>query len=281
MRKIIIWCLFCLFALVGFANAQTSSQIRQKLGKTSSETFKSAPDITVKADYADDGEVCLIQMSGRYSDILKLAEELIPQSSRGRELEPPKSTAPATNCCSASVYEYEKVRMHVFINGSSGSLKFIFKGRECQEKSVASKSLFSADGGLFVANNSPRVLPFQQTKSRETSVREYYGKYETTQPAVITFLPLPELTPEALAEYSPGEMVVEVVLTAAGEIGNPVFRGYLKKGMGDRVSVAVKKIKFTPAQLDNRPVSQRVTLKYGIKKCEDGKICTYAFEFVD
>jgi hypothetical protein len=281
MKKLIISSLFCLLTIVGFANAQTSSQIRQKLGKTTSETFQPEPNLTVKADYDDDGEVCVIQMSGRYFDILKLAEELIPQSLRGRELEPPKSTMPAANCCSASVYEYEKVRMHTFISGSGGSLKFIFKGRECQEKSVASKSFPAIDGSLLVSSNSAKVLPFQERKIKETNVREYYGKYETTQPAVITFLPLPELTPEALAEYSPGEMVVEVVLTAGGEITNLVFRGYLKKGMRDRVSVAVKKIKFTPAQLDNRPVSQKVTLKYGIKKCDDGKICAYAFEFVD
>jgi hypothetical protein len=281
MKKLIVSSLFCLLTIAGFANAQTSSQIRQKLGKTTSETFQTAPDITVKADYDDDGEVCVIQMSGRYFDIQKLAEELIPQSSRGREIEPPKSTMPAVNCCSASVYEYEKVRMHTFISGSSGNLKFIFKGRECKEKSVASKSFFPADGSLFVSNNSVKILPYQQPKIKEPDVREYYGKYETTQPAVITSLPLPELTPEALAEYSPGEMVMEAVLTAGGEITNLVFRGYLKKGMRDRVSVAVKKIKFTPAQLDGRPVSQKVTLKYGIKKCDDEKICAYAFEFVD
>ena len=281
MKGLIISSLFCLFMIVGFAQAQTSSQIKQRLGKATSETFLIESNITVKADYADDGEVCLIQMSGRYFDIQKLAEELISQSSRGRELEPPKSTMPAMNCCSASVYEYEKVRMHTFINGSSGSLKFIFKGRECKEKSVATKSFFPVDGSLFVSNNSARVLPAQETKIKETIVREYYGKYETSQPALITFLPLPELTPEAVAEFSPGEMVVEVVLSAGGGIGNPVFRGYLKKGMSDRVSVAVKKIKFTPAQLDDRPVSQKVTLKYGIKKCADGKICAYAFEFVE
>ena len=293
MLKMAGFCLMFLLTAYGFASAQTSSRIRNKLGKATSETYRFEKGVMVKADYDGEGEMCLLQISGRYFDISKLADELVPFKTRGRELEDPKSTSPATNYSSSSVYEYERVRMHVAISGENGNLRFIFKGRKCAEKPALAVSPILQSSNLLASNASlpGLVAPKPETALKQpeikeqqvrlTQTRDWYGKYETTKPAVITHLPLPELTPEAVSEFTPGEMVVQIVLTPNGETLNMTLMGFLKKGMGERVIAAAGKIKFIPAQFDGRAVPQRTTIRYGIKKCDDGKVCTYAYEFVE
>lgn len=125
------------------------------------------------------------------------------------------------------------------------------------------------------------VVSAQQLPRTETDSNYLYGKYETDDPAILFEIPLPALTPEATKFFQPGEMMVEAVLRVDGTVSNVVFRGFLKNGMGDRVNVAVQRIKFRPAKVDGRLVSQKVTIKYGIKRCKNGKICTYAREYVE
>jgi hypothetical protein len=109
-----------------------------------------------------------------------------------------------------------------------------------------------------------------------------YRKYETTEPAVIIDLPVPELTPEAVAHPADlGEMIIEAVLRPSGEVDNIVLRGSLKHGMAARAIAAMKKIKFKPALMESKPVSQRILIKYSTEKCEGDRICARALEILD
>jgi hypothetical protein len=109
-----------------------------------------------------------------------------------------------------------------------------------------------------------------------------YRKYETTEPAVILELPAPELTPEAIARPELGEMIIEAVLEPSGKVRNSLTQmGHLKNGMTERVLVVARKIKFRPALLDGKPVSQRVYIKYSVQKCDGDKLCTGAVEILN
>jgi hypothetical protein len=51
--------------------------------------------------------------------------------------------------------------------------------------------------------------------------------------------------------------------------------------MAARVIAAARKIKFKPALMDGKPVSQRSYIKYSVQKCDGGKLCTRAVEVLD
>jgi hypothetical protein len=274
--KTTIFSVLFLLLVTTYANAQKSSDFKSKFGKPVSETYKVQPDILLTANYDLKGEICDILLVGSSFNIKKIAEKIVPLKSRGKQLGPPKSLINAMDCCSSMAYEYEKVTMKTFFDGSRNNIKITFKDRVCVQKQPEPNDLRP-----MLQDNLQASLPKIKPKEFSLNLSETFGKYETTQAAVLTDLPSPELTPEAIAKFEPNEMTVEAVLTADGKIANVTFRGSLKNGMFDRVKVAVRKIKFTPALLDNQPVSQRITIKYGIKKCENNQICGYAFEFVE
>lgn len=135
-----------------------------------------------------------------------------------------------------------------------------------------------AEAQTDVCGSDKRVTEGIEAKADKD---RFYGKYATDEPAVLTEIPRPLLTPEAVRFFKPDEMVVEAVLRRDGTVSNIVFRGFLRNGMGDRVETAVRKIKFKPAKVGGCFVSQKVTLKYGIKRCRNGKVCNYAKEVVE
>ena len=255
-------CLLCLFAVN--ANAQNSNGLGSVLGKTSAEQ-----SVEIIAGYDAIGQFCDLKLTGKNSSVWKLAEKIVPISSRGRLI---SEKVKMTDYYENRFKIYENVEMTVSDKSGEINLKFIFKGRKCLSESTAQ------DQEKIIPPSLPPIIKVNQPRRSRFEQREWYGKYETDQPAVITYLPLPELTPEATENFMPGEMIVEAVLTPNDDIIHIVFRGFLKNGMGDRVAKAVKKIKFTPAILEGSAVPQRIHILYGIKKCDDGKICTYAKE---
>jgi hypothetical protein len=172
------------------------------------------------------------------------------------------------------VKNYEKLKMRMVRNGSGGTITIHFKDRPCSRDSLRDSTP--------LAERNKDVRPGTVLSSVGVPSDYIYRKYETTEPAVLTDIPLPKLTPEAIKFFEPGEMTVEPVLKSDGTIEhNSTLRGYLKNGMAASVMAAVRNIKFKPAIQDGRPVSQRVLIKYGIKRCNDGRVCTYASEIVD
>jgi TonB family protein len=94
---------------------------------------------------------------------------------------------------------------------------------------------------------------------------DYRGPFkvnEVSRRAVITYRPEPNFTEEARRHNVTGTVRLRAVLTAAGEVTNlSVLKG-LPDGLTEKAIEAARRIRFTPAQKDNRPVSQWVVIEY-------------------
>jgi hypothetical protein len=272
MKKLILFLCAVFLALTMHINAQTSDNLRHVLGKPATEIYKIKPDISVTVNYGSQGQICDIQLTGSYLPTW-IADELVPLKSRGRQLSLPVSLISAMDCCVSWAHEYEKLTMVTSRMSNQSTIRYVFKGTQCVVEQPPIRAPL------------PKVVTQIPSISRvdlgEDSTNKFYGKYETSKPAVILELPLPELTPEIIASPAIGEMIIEGVLQPSGEITNIVFRGNLKKGMSDRASVAFRKIKFKPAFLNGKPVPQRIYIRYSLQKCGKGKICSRAVEILD
>lgn len=249
---------------------QTSADLKQLLGKPTSETFQAENKVTVTAEYTSDGNVCRVKLSGKNYNVRNVAERLYTAAKKGGFIYS-ETVLPASGWRNGFVEQYQKITLRVSSFGDNVEYVYSYNDRKC----MSANSVEIPQSEVKPVQLQTSVFPTAQAQPRE-----FYRKYETDEPAQITFLPAPELTPEALQKFTPETMEIEAALNADGSISNVVMRGFLKNGMGDRVLRAVKKITFKPAVLDGQTVSQRVNIEYGIKKCDDGKICTFAREIV-
>jgi len=85
---------------------------------------------------------------------------------------------------------------------------------------------------------------------------------EVTQKARILENPLPAYTEEAYKNQIKGVVRISVVLRAEGTVTNIKVIEGLPYGLNEKAIAAAKQIKFVPAQIDGKPVSQYVTLEY-------------------
>ena len=265
------------FVLMTVVHAQTPIQLRRSFGQPVTEVYRAEPGISIIVNYDSQGMVCDLQLEGNYFMARKIADRLVPLKPWGRLIHPPVSLIGAMDCCESWAYEYEKLIMTTSW-GTTGqpAIRYVFKGRECVVKQPPIRRSDQFSPALIIQPPPP-------AKGALTS--DYgdriYRKYETTQPAVIIDLPGPELTPEAIAGPELGEMIAEAVLRPSGEVDNIVLRGSLNHGMTARAIAAIKKIKFKPALLEGKPVSQRILIKYSIQKCEGDRICARGLEILD
>ncbi len=256
--------LLCVFFVS--INAQNSNGLGNVSGKTFTEQ-----SVEINAYYDANRQFCELNLQGKSSNVWKIAEKFVPISTRGRLI---SEKVKMTDYYENRFKVYENVEMTISDKEGKTNLKFLFKDRKCLLKSTAQ---YQEKAGLPYL---PPIIYVNQLRGSRVESRDWYGKYEMDQPAVIIYLPLPELTSEASENFAPDEMTVQAILTPDGDITNIVHLGFLKNGMGDRVTKAFKKIKFKPAILEGRAVPQRIHILYGIKKCADGKICTYASEIL-
>jgi|GEM_PF-522605 len=85
---------------------------------------------------------------------------------------------------------------------------------------------------------------------------------EVTRKAVITYRPEPNFTEAARRNNVTGTVRLRAVLTATGQVTNiSVLRG-LPDGLTEKAIEAARQIRFSPAQKNNRPVSQWVVVEY-------------------
>jgi Gram-negative bacterial TonB protein C-terminal len=263
-----------LFELGTSLEAQTPNHLRRVLGNPTTEVFYVNSDISVTVNYDSHRKVCDIKVAGNYLSAVRFADVLVPVGARGRQLGPPVSLIPAMDCCESWAYEYEKLTLAISSGTGQPTVRFVFKDRDCSVKQppLRQPERFSEGAITPVASAN---------KENSANRNRIYNKYETTQPAVILDLPVPELTPEAIARQEPGEMIIGAVLTPSGEVKDIVRMGSLKNGMADRSLIAARKIKFKPAILDGKPVSQRILIKYSVQKCAGDRMCTLAVEILD
>jgi hypothetical protein len=275
MNKTILFFGPVIFALVTSVNAQSSSDLRRILGKPATEVYRVGSDLSVTVNYDAEGQICDIQLAGDYLSAQRFADKIVPVKSRGRQLGPPVGLI-AMDCCQSSAYEYEKLTKITSMGTGQPIVRYVFKGRECVVKQPLIQRPPQSSPGVIT-----QAPPTSRGDLNASDANKIYRKYETTQPAVILDLPAPELTPEAVASPELGEMIIEAVLEPSGEVRNLVKRGDLRNGMTDRAMMAARKIKFKPALLGGKPVPQRIYIKYSVKKCDGGRICTSAVEILD
>lgn len=251
---------------------QTSSDLRELFGQPPSEIFQTNNDVLMVADYTSEGTVCRLKLRGKSYNVRLNAEKIYPVTQRGEFLSSQTVIHPG-NWRNGYIERYQKIILRVYSTGDNVEYEFSFDDRKCTAYNIDQVSQ------TFLKTVQSEAVALQMQTAGQP-VREYFGKYETDEPALITSLPAPELTPEAIQNFTPETMEIQVILSVDGTVNNIVMKGFLKHGMGDRVLRAVKKISFKPALLNGIPVAQRIFIEYGIKKCDDGKICTFAREIV-
>ncbi len=95
--------------------------------------------------------------------------------------------------------------------------------------------------------------------------RVYRGK-EVSQAPVITSKPEPSFTDQARKKKSHGTVEMRAVLKSTGEVKVLHVLKRLPYGLTEQALDAAPKIKFKPALLDGKPVSQIILLQYSFNR---------------
>jgi TonB family protein len=103
----------------------------------------------------------------------------------------------------------------------------------------------------------------KQKDDAQTDEQKTYHGPEVTKRARILAKPNPDYPRRARESNVEGEVVLRIILLSSGEVSDEVtvIRG-LPEGVTEAAIKAARKIKFTPAEKDGRPVSQSVTVVY-------------------
>jgi TonB family protein len=99
----------------------------------------------------------------------------------------------------------------------------------------------------------------------EYNFNPYYDENEVTRRAVILKKPAPEYTAEARRNGVSGKVVLKVLLWRDGDVSMMSVVQGLPDGLTEKAVEAAQRIKFTPAELNGRAVSQFATIEYDFK----------------
>lgn len=91
---------------------------------------------------------------------------------------------------------------------------------------------------------------------------DIYASYQVTTKAVITYKPEPSYTAKARGHGVSGAVRLRAVLGSDGTVRNISVVYGLPDGLTEKAVEAARKIRFNPATVDGRPVSQYVLLEY-------------------
>ena len=100
------------------------------------------------------------------------------------------------------------------------------------------------------------------TNSSEQSTDEVYKASEVTRKVMIRSKPEPVYTDEARENKIEGTVRLRLVLHSTGEVTEIKILKSLPHGLTEKAMEAARKIEFTPAEKDGRPVSQYVIIEY-------------------
>ena len=123
----------------------------------------------------------------------------------------------------------------------------------------------TARGVVLLALLCARGVPvFSQTGETDKSEpeRTVFTAREVTRRAQVISKVEPPYTEEARKNEITGTVRVRLVLNATGEVTNVTPVTELPYGLTDKAVEAARKIKFTPALKDGRPVSQWAVVDY-------------------
>ena len=93
-----------------------------------------------------------------------------------------------------------------------------------------------------------------------------YRVGEVTERAVVTYKPEPSFTEKAREKNTFGVVRMRVVLKASGEVKVVHVLKRLPHGLTEQALEAAAKIRFQPAMLDGKAVSQAALLEYNFNK---------------
>ncbi|MCP9496635.1 MAG: energy transducer TonB [Pyrinomonadaceae bacterium MAG19_C2-C3] len=89
-----------------------------------------------------------------------------------------------------------------------------------------------------------------------------YRTSEVTTKAIVTFKPEPGYTEEARKNMTQGTVTLRAIFNANGQVTNITVSQRLPHGLTEKAIETAKKVKFTPAKKNGRPVSQYVTMSF-------------------
>ena len=98
--------------------------------------------------------------------------------------------------------------------------------------------------------------------SQELSVRRIFTPQEVTTKARIISKPIPEYTEEARKNHVTGRVSLLLVLSADGKVLGSIPTDELPDGLTEKAIEAARKIRFDPASIDGKPVSQFIKVEY-------------------
>lgn len=95
--------------------------------------------------------------------------------------------------------------------------------------------------------------------------RVYRGT-EVTERAIVTFKPEPLFTDKARRKKTHGLVEFFAIFSASGEVKILSIRKRLPNGLTEEALKTAVRIKFTPALLNGKPVSQIILLQYSFNR---------------
>ncbi|HLL71985.1 MAG TPA: energy transducer TonB [Pyrinomonadaceae bacterium] len=116
----------------------------------------------------------------------------------------------------------------------------------------------SSNDKIPAGENSQNVAP----SAGATGVEKVYKASEVTRKAQMVLKPEPSYTEKARRNQTTGVVRLRIVLSADGKVTNIVAVSVLPHGLTELAALAARHIKFIPAFIDDRPVSQHVTIEY-------------------
>ncbi|HEX8143347.1 MAG TPA: TonB family protein [Pyrinomonadaceae bacterium] len=106
------------------------------------------------------------------------------------------------------------------------------------------------------------LRPYAENADKPASERTVFAPGEVTTKARILFKPQPGYTIQARGAGIAGTVVLRAILAADGTVQNILLLRSLSHGLSEEAISAARKIKFTPATKDGRPVSQFIQIEY-------------------
>jgi len=134
----------------------------------------------------------------------------------------------------------------ITLDGRAGAIDIAgaSKNTEPPKFTLASQTP-SPNGACQATNRNPVLMP-----------------KETTHKAIVITRPIPNYTEEARKHDVSGVVFLRVVLASSGKVTNIVARKILPDGLTEKAVEAASKIKFIPAMVNGKFVSQYISIEY-------------------
>jgi TonB family protein len=151
--------------------------------------------------------------------------------------------------------------------------KPVFEKRQAALEPFNARMRAAADRQEAVTNSQPNTASSRELAEMAETLRVYgdasrartaqvFRQAEVTTKALITYKPEPGFTERARQENVAGVIRLRAVLAADGRVKHILVIKGLPHGLTEKAVEAARRIRFTPATVEGRPVSQFVVLEY-------------------